>query len=70
MKKTMKYVLMFALVWTAQTLFAQDFDKAFEESKRIEQQIKRTSFPGRVYNIVDFGAKADDPAFPHLVDYK
>lgn len=63
MKKTMKYVLMFALVWTAQTLFAQDFDKAFEESKRIEQQIKRTSFPGRVYNIVDFGAKADDPTF-------
>ena len=63
MKKTMKHVLLFALLWTAQTLLAQDFDKAFEESRKIEQQIKRTSFPGRVYNIVDFGAKADDPDF-------
>ena len=38
--------------------FAQtvDFDKAFEESKRIEKEIKRTDFPKRDYSITDFGA--------------
>ena len=41
-----------------------DFDKAFAESDKIVQQIKRTSFPGRVYNIVDFGAKPDTPDAP------
>ena len=61
--KNVKLVLLFALVWAVQPLLATDFDKAFDESKKIEQQIKRTSFPGRVYNIVDFGAKADDPTF-------
>ena len=61
--KNVWIVWLFALIGVAQPLLATDFDKAFEESKRIEQQIKRTSFPGRVYNIVDFGAKADDPTF-------
>lgn len=61
--KNVWIVWLFALIGVVQPLLATDFDKAFEESKRIEQQIKRTSFPGRVYNIVDFGAKADDPTF-------
>ena len=61
--KNVWIVWLFALIGGVQPLLATDFDKAFEESKRIEQQIKRTSFPGRVYNIVDFGAKADDPTF-------
>ena len=61
--KNVWIVWLFTLIGVVQPLLATDFDKAFEESKRIEQQIKRTSFPGRVYNIVDFGAKADDPTF-------
>lgn len=61
--KNVWIVWLFALIGVVQPLLATDFDKAFEESKRIEQQIKRTSFPGRVYNIVDFGGKADDPTF-------
>lgn len=41
-----------------------DFDKAFEESAKIEKQIKRTSFPDRTYLITDFGAKTDTPDNP------
>lgn len=41
-----------------------DFDKAFKESARIEKQIKKTSFPKRTFNIIDFGAKADIPNEP------
>ena len=29
----------------------------WKESEQIEKQIKKTSFPDRVYNIKDFGAK-------------
>ena len=38
-----------------------DFDKAFKESAKIEQQIKKTSFPKKTYLITDFGAKPDTP---------
>lgn len=41
-----------------------DFDKAFKESKRIEKQIKRTSFPKQTFVITDFGAKPDTPQEP------
>ena len=45
------------MVFLCISLFASepiDFDKAFKESVKIEQQIKRTSFPGKAYNIKDF----------------
>lgn len=41
-----------------------DFDKAFKESKKIEKQIKRTSFGKKTFVITDFGAKADTPNEP------
>lgn len=41
-----------------------DFDEAFAGCARIEEQIKRTSFPDKVYNIVDFGAQPDMPGEP------
>lgn len=41
-----------------------DFDKAFKESKQIEKQIKRTSFPKQTFDITDFGAKPDTPQEP------
>ena len=41
-----------------------NFDKVFKEALNIEQQIKRTSFPDKVYNIKDFGAKTDTPEEP------
>ena len=41
-----------------------DFDKAFKESKKIEKQIKRTSFAKQTFVITDFGAKADTPNEP------
>ena len=40
------------------------FDKVFKEALNIEQQIKRTSFPDKVYNIKDFGAKTNTPEEP------
>ena len=55
------------MVFLCISLFASepiDFDKAFKESVKIEQQIKRTSFPGKVYNIKDFGATTDTPDQP------
>lgn len=41
-----------------------DFDKAFSECAEIEKQIKRTNFPDKVYNILDFGAQPDTPDQP------
>ncbi len=41
-----------------------DFDKAFKESRKIEKQIKQTSFPKQAYLITDFGATADAPEEP------
>jgi polygalacturonase len=43
---------------------AVDFDKAFKESKKIEKQIKKTSFPKRDFLITDYGAKEDSPEEP------
>lgn len=37
---------------------ADPIDKAWEESAKIEKQIKKTSFPQRTFVITDFGAKA------------
>lgn len=42
------------MVFLCISLFASepiDFDKAFKESVKIEQQIKRTSFPGKVTTL-------------------
>lgn len=39
-------------------------DRAFDESKKVEENIKKTSFPQRYFNIVDFGAKPDNEAEP------
>ncbi|NDV66194.1 glycoside hydrolase family 28 protein [Bacteroides sp. 224] len=44
--------------------WANPIDKAFKESAKIEKQIKRTSFPKKVYNIIDFGATPDNPTEP------
>lgn len=55
-----------SLLLTAAITFANpiDFDKAFKESKKIEKQIKKTSFPKQTYHITDFGAKADNESVP------
>lgn len=39
------------------SLQAQIPNKVWNESKKIEKQIKRTSFPKKIYSILDFGAK-------------
>ena len=41
-----------------------EITRAFEEARKIEKNIKQTSFPARVYNIMDFGAKPDTPEKP------
>ena len=41
-----------------------EITRAFEEAKKIEKSIKLTSFPARVYNIIDFGAKPNTPEKP------
>ena len=38
---------------------AQIPQEIWKESEQIEKQIKKTSFPDRVYNIKDFGAKKE-----------
>lgn len=55
-------LLLFLLV--GNVTFADEFQKAWEQSVNIEKQIKRTSFPDRVYNITDFGAKPDNESEP------
>lgn len=45
-------------------LWADDIDKAFQESRKIEKQIKKTSFPNRTYVITDFGALPDNESEP------
>lgn len=56
------FMLLLSLLCT--TSHAIDFDKAFAESAKIEQAIKRTSFPERTYLITDFGALPDTPEAP------
>ncbi len=55
-------LLLFLLV--GNVTFADEFQKAWEQSVNIEKEIKRTSFPDRVYNITDFGAKPDNESEP------
>lgn len=38
-------------------MYAQIPQEIWRESEKIEEQIKKTSFPDRIYNIKDFGAK-------------
>lgn len=70
MKKTLLLATALLLCGTWLPAFSQtanepeEITKAFEEAKKIEKSIKQTSFPARVYNIVDFGAKADTPESP------
>jgi len=52
------------LVAFALTTYAQIPQEMWDKSKEIEKQIKRTSFPEKVYNIKDFGAKEGDSASP------
>lgn len=52
-----KLICMACLLGWALCMTAQIPTAVWNESKTIEKQIKRTSFPDREYNIRDFGAK-------------
>lgn len=52
-----KVLLLLALSACLVNLQAQIPGKVWNESKKIEKQIKRTSFPKKSYSILDFGAK-------------
>lgn len=52
-----KLISLLCLCLTAVFVQAQSIDQVWKESKKIEKQIKRTSFPKRTFNIKDFGAK-------------
>jgi polygalacturonase len=41
-----------------------NWDSAFQESRKIVENIKQTSFPERTFLITDFGAQADTPDKP------
>ncbi len=43
---------------------ANPIEEAWKECTKIEQQIKKTSFPKRTFVITDFGAKANNEAEP------
>jgi Endopolygalacturonase len=43
---------------------ASPIEEAWKECAKIEQQIKKTSFPNRTFVITDFGAKANNEAEP------
>jgi len=43
---------------------ASPIEEAWKECAKIEQQIKKTSFPKRTFVITDFGAKANNEAEP------
>ncbi|NDW11312.1 glycoside hydrolase family 28 protein [Bacteroides sp. 214] len=59
-----KFFGIILLLCVAVVAKADVIDKAFETAKAIESQIKQTSFPDRVFNILDFGVKADNPSEP------
>lgn len=63
-RKTINFLLMLLLMAGATNANTVNFNKVFQESARIEKQIKRTSFPKRTFLITDFGAKTDDEANP------
>jgi polygalacturonase len=60
MKSIVCALFLTACVSTARAQAPQD---VWAESKRIEEGIRKTSFPELVYNIKDFGAQADNPEF-------
>lgn len=64
MKTITKICLFAALSVFVATVHANPIDDAFKESRKIEKQIKKTSFPKRTYNITDFGAKPGNEAEP------
>ncbi|WP_300729934.1 glycoside hydrolase family 28 protein [uncultured Bacteroides sp.] len=64
MWKKISSVCLATLFCTTLSASEIDFDKAFEQCDTIEQQIKRTSFPDRIYDITEFGAKTDTPDSP------
>lgn len=55
-----KQVTLLCMLFPVIGLCAQTMKQAWEESVKIEKQIKKTSFPERIFNITDFGAKSDD----------
>lgn len=60
-----KLIISIALLLTSFTLVCADtIDDAFMESRKIEQQIKKTHFPDRTFLITDFGAKANKETEP------
>ena len=56
-KKFVNLACFCAFISLAQAQIPQD---VWKESERIEREIKRTSFPDRVYNIKDFGVTTGD----------
>jgi polygalacturonase len=64
MKRLTKIALFAFLLSASMQTWAVDFNKAFKESKKIEKQIKKTSFPKRDFSIADYGAKPDTPEAP------
>ncbi|OJX90399.1 MAG: glycoside hydrolase [Paludibacter sp. 47-17] len=55
MARNVLLLLVFSVCFMS--LQAQIPNKVWNESKKIEKQIKRTSFPKKTYSILDFGAK-------------
>lgn len=55
-----KLVSMCCICACFSVIHAQIPQEIWKESEKIEKQIKKTSFPDRVYNIKDFGAKEGD----------
>jgi polygalacturonase len=61
MKRTF---ILVSLLITMISINANPIDEAFEKSKEVEAQIKKTSFSSRIFRITDFGAKPDNEANP------
>jgi len=53
-----KIIYSILLSFTISLTYSQIPQEVWNESVKIESQIKKTSFPDRVFNIKDFGAKA------------
>ncbi|KAA6340855.1 Polygalacturonase [termite gut metagenome] len=59
-----KTFITLSLLMTMIAINANPIDEAFEKSKEVEAQIKKTSFSSRIFRITDFGAEPGNEADP------
>lgn len=64
MIKIKNILILFTILSLIPSAYADQIDEAFKNANNIEKQIKKTSFPEKIYVITDFGALPDNETKP------